>query len=420
MAGDDRYDLVWFWKQNDSGLYGRRQDHLLRVLAASPRVRRIVHFDRPVPVRDLFAGARFDRHPLQRHENRVLLQTLPRFRRRVERGKVTRHTFLFADERSPLLGRVLPGADGYVAFVRRILAKAGVGPARTVFWVCPRNASFPRLVRRLAPALAVADCIDDHRAWPDATPAFIEKVQQNYRDVLGCCDLVLANGTGMRDALAEFGHEVEIVESGYESVDRDAACPPDLARIARPIVGYAGNLSARIDVALLRRLAERRPAWNLVLIGAARPGDAIHTLADLPNVHLLGVRPHAQIGAYVRHFDVAIVPHLDDALTRSMAPLKVGLYCAAGVPVVSTRVANLGALADEIEIAADAADFEAKVARALAEPLSAERCARRDAILRANGWEARAVQILDLLDAAWDHKWSISAGERDLSTRPPS
>jgi glycosyltransferase involved in cell wall biosynthesis len=116
------------------------------------------------------------------------------------------------------------------------------------------------------------------------------------------------------------------------------------------------------------------------------------------------VRLHAEIGAYVRHSDVAIVPHLDDALTRSMSPLKIGLYCAAGVPVVSTRVANLGPLAVEIEIAADAADFETKVAQALAEPLAPERCARRDAILAAHSWESRAERILALLDAAWERK----------------
>lgn len=404
MTAGDRFDLVWFWKQNDSGLYGRRQDHLVRALAASPRVRRIVHFDRPVPVRDLFAGARLDRHPLRRHENRVLLQTLARLRPWPQRGKVTRHTFLFADERTSLLRRVLPSADGYVDFVLRTLTRAGVDPARSVFWVCPRNPSFPRLVRKLAPALAVADCIDDHRAWPDATPEFVAKAQQNYRDVLGCCDLVLTNNDGMREALAEFRSDVEVVESGYECVDRDAPCPRDLARIPRPILGYAGNLSARIDVALLRGLAARHPEWSLVLIGAARPDAAVDALADLPNVHLLGVRPHAEIGAYVRHFDVAIVPHLDDALTRSMSPLKIGLYCAAGVPVVSTRVANLGALADEIQIASDASDFEAKVARALAEPLAPERCARRDAILASNSWQSRAEQILVLLDAASERK----------------
>lgn len=413
------YDLIWFWKQNDTGLYGRRQDHLLRVLSASPRIRRVIHFDRPVAVADLFEGARLGRHPLARHENRVLLQTLGRLGSRVSRGKVSRHTFLYADERSPWLGRVLPAAAGYVEWVRGILKRAGVGAGRTVFWVCPRNPSFPGMVRKLGPGLAVADCIDDHRAWPEATPDFVAKVQQNYQAILDCCDLVLANGAGMRDALTEFGRPVTIVESGVETVDRAAPCPRDLARISRPILGYAGNLSARIDVALLRRLAERHPEWSIVLIGVARAGDAVQALGSLPNVHLLGVRPHAAIGAYARHFDVAIVPHTDDALTRSMAPLKVGLYCAAGVPVVSTRVANLGPLAQVIDVATSADAFEACVARALAEPIPPERAARRDAILAASSWERRGDEILALIDAAWERKHGLGAAPSPAAT-PPS
>ena len=37
-----------FWKQNDSGIYGRRQDMFLEELARSDRVGTIVHFDNPI------------------------------------------------------------------------------------------------------------------------------------------------------------------------------------------------------------------------------------------------------------------------------------------------------------------------------------------------------------------------------------
>src|SRR5262249_48335530 len=43
----DSYDLVMFWKQNDSGIYGRRQDMLLKYLERSGRFGTIVHFDYP-------------------------------------------------------------------------------------------------------------------------------------------------------------------------------------------------------------------------------------------------------------------------------------------------------------------------------------------------------------------------------------
>ena len=38
MPGGPQYDLVMFWKQNDTGLYGRRQDMFLKYLARSDRV----------------------------------------------------------------------------------------------------------------------------------------------------------------------------------------------------------------------------------------------------------------------------------------------------------------------------------------------------------------------------------------------
>ena len=45
---DDKLDIVFFWKQNDTGIYGRRQDMLVKYLAQDPRISRILHFDAPV------------------------------------------------------------------------------------------------------------------------------------------------------------------------------------------------------------------------------------------------------------------------------------------------------------------------------------------------------------------------------------
>jgi hypothetical protein len=47
-ARQKSYDFVIFWKQNDSGIYGRRSDMITKYLYLSGRARRIVHFDAPV------------------------------------------------------------------------------------------------------------------------------------------------------------------------------------------------------------------------------------------------------------------------------------------------------------------------------------------------------------------------------------
>ena len=41
----DAFDLVMFWKQNDSGIYGRRSDMMMKHLLASGRVRRVLQLD---------------------------------------------------------------------------------------------------------------------------------------------------------------------------------------------------------------------------------------------------------------------------------------------------------------------------------------------------------------------------------------
>ena len=90
------------------------------------------------------------------------------------------------------------------------------------------------------------------------------------------------------------------------------------------------------------------------------------------------------------------IPHVDNDMTRSMNPLKAFVYCASGVPVVSTPVANLGELADLITIARDPDEFSAAIESAL-------RVGRGEPdldVLRPHSWERRIEQVIDLIDDA--------------------
>jgi len=175
--------------------------------------------------------------------------------------------------------------------------------------------------------------------------------------------------------------------------------PHELRFLEGPIVGYVGNLSSRIDVDLLDRMVTSRPDWNLVLVGSAHAGRAIARLTRHPNVHFVGPRPYADAKAYIRAFDVGIIPHVDDAMTRSMNPLKAFVYCALHVPVVSTDIDNLGELRSVMSVASGPEDFIDKVDCAISAghlPVTPE----ADALLRRNSWEARTRVVTDLLDEA--------------------
>ena len=71
----------------------------------------------------------------------------------------------------------------------------------------------------------------------------------------------------------------------------------ELQLLAGPIIGYVGNLSDRIDIALLDELARARPHWNFVFVGSAHLDRSILRLDRQPNVHFLGVKPYEEAQA---------------------------------------------------------------------------------------------------------------------------
>jgi glycosyltransferase involved in cell wall biosynthesis len=107
-----------------------------------------------------------------------------------------------------------------------------------------------------------------------------------------------------------------------------------LSDLPQPIIGYVGGMHRHVDFDLLKEMAAARPAWSWVFVGEMQSDAA--GLGELPNVHLLGQKPHDQLANYIRRFDVCIVPYVNNAYTETVVPTKINEYLAMGKPVVST------------------------------------------------------------------------------------
>ena len=112
-------------------------------------------------------------------------------------------------------------------------------------------------------------------------------------------------------------------------------------------------------------LARLRPEWSVVLVGprgAGDPGGDVSALEAAPNIHLsapaLTTLPQVLRGA-----DAGLIPYAINDLTRSVFPMKVYEYLAAGLPVVSTPLPALEGV-EAIDTVADAAGLAAARARA--------------------------------------------------------
>ena len=336
-------DVVCFWKLNDSGIYGRRADMLMKYLARSERTRRLVHFDSPQSWD--WIDSRRRREGPYNHWGMI--------RRRAQRlslvgereGKLRSYMFVSRRAKDPSAWQraLLPSADEYLGFVADVLERNAIGKRHPVlFWVWPPNFEFAALHQAFAPAVTVTDVNDDERSWAaPGTPAFTQ-VTHNYEEILGASDLVVTHSEALRERLSWFGADAAVVPNAMELLpDRPARRPRELRHLKGPIIGYSGTLSYRIDLELLDRIARERPDHQLVIIGSAHGPEEILALDQHPNVHFLGVRTYPDVTRYIRCFDVAIIPHLDDEMSRGMNPLKAYLYASCGIPAVSTQIANL-------------------------------------------------------------------------------
>ena len=399
----DGLDIVMFWKQGDIGLYGRRVDMVIEHLARRPEVRRIAVFDAPFSVRQMWR--RVDTDDFDHHEE-VTRNKLVRRWGLADNAKVSHHVFLFDSGSTDgtvggVAGRTssggYPGEVAFVDFVAAELDAAEIDPRTAIFWHYPVLAPIAELNQRFQPRLSVVDVVDDLRTWPDRTEADREEYTEHYRAVLGEADVAFANCETVRDSMAPFCPDIAMIPNGCD-LDPLPSAPDDerfgqLCALKGPILGLVGNLEAKTDVALLDRLAQERPNCHLVLIGSTHANSAVMELDKLPNVHFFGVVTYPEVKAWIARFDVALVPHLDTDQTRSMHPLKMLVYAAVGVPIVSTKVQNLGDFAPFIEVAGsheaflDAVDGVLKGNRRLDETALA-------GLVQEHSWDQRVTSML--------------------------
>jgi glycosyltransferase involved in cell wall biosynthesis len=258
------------------------------------------------------------------------------------------------------------------------------------------------VVGQLNELASVYFVMDDFLNFPSYTAQMLEPLE---RELLERVDLVVATAASLtRSKRPRSGRAVHLPQGvNYEHFAEARPEPADLASIPRPRIGFAGTLSTQCDLDLLQRLAAEFPDASLVLVGPVAFDDAALSPLRRGNVHTLGVRPYAELPAYVQHFDVGIIPYVISAWTVAVDPLKLLEYLAAGIPVVTTAIPEAAKYSEYVTIASDTAQFVEGVRRALGTDPAASR-ARGQTLARQNGWDTRADTLLRLVQETVDAK----------------
>jgi glycosyltransferase involved in cell wall biosynthesis len=270
-----------------------------------------------------------------------------------------------------------------------------LGMRRPLLWAYAPQAE--ELLDVLDPEQVVYHCVDDVAAQKGVDGDSFRASEERYARH---ADLVLASAPALAERMRTLSGHVLYAPNVADTVLFATALdegPIDasLDSLPRPRLVFQGAIVAtKLDLPLLAELARLRPEWSVVLVGPRGAGDPSGDLSALdraPNIHFAGPRDAADLPAVLRDADAGLIPYAINDLTRSVFPMKVYEYLAAGLPVLATPLPALDGV-EAIDVVHDADELIAAVERELAAD-SPQRRRERSAAAAAHSWEARISEI---------------------------
>jgi UDP-galactopyranose mutase len=258
--------------------------------------------------------------------------------------------------------------------------------------------------RHLQPQAVIYDCMDELSAFHGAPPALKKCEAELFRRA----DLVFTGGQSLYEHKANQHPHVYAFPSSVDVAHFAQARnlqtePADQANIPHPRLGFFGVIDERMDIELLRGVAEARPDWHLVIIGPVVKIDPA-VLPQAENIHYLGGKDYKQLPEYLAGWDLAILPFARNESTRFISPTKTPEYLAAGKAVVSTSIRDVVRPYGEMKLVriADAvAEFVTAAEQAIAQDTAESGwLSRVDAFLEQISWDRTWGSMVQLIDSA--------------------
>lgn len=249
----------------------------------------------------------------------------------------------------------------------------------------------------LDPSLVIYHCVDDVAAQKGIDAESFREAEERFARR---ADLVLASAPALAERMRTLSDHVlyapNVADTGtFATALEPGPVDPDIDALPHPRLVFQGAIVAtKLDVQLLAQVAELRPNWSIVLVGPRGAGDPTGDLSPLdnaPNIHLIGPRQANDLPKVLRGADIGLIPYAINDLTRSVFPMKVYEYLAAGLPVLATPLPALDGV-DAIETISSAEELVATAERELAAD-SAEVRQARSKNAASHSWEARLEEI---------------------------
>lgn len=230
-------------------------------------------------------------------------------------------------------------------------------------------------------------CGDDFSALAGVDHAI---VAQRERYLVQRADLIFVASHALQQKLAS--PRTYLIPHGvdYQLFSHPTQASEQLP-LNKPIAGFYGSISQWLHQPLLANVIHKMPDWNFVFVG--KPVVDISQLTQFPNVFVFPEVAHDQLPRFSQHWQVSLLPFVDNEQIQSCNPLKLREYLATGNPVISTDFPALAPYREFVQVVDNAQDM----VDAIRASASAVHNVQQQALVREEDWSRRAKQVELLL-----------------------
>jgi glycosyltransferase involved in cell wall biosynthesis len=251
--------------------------------------------------------------------------------------------------------------------------------------------------------LSIYQSVDDisHSEYINKHGTYLEKQYAKS------CDIVLTTSSHLKDKLSIYNKNTYLVANAADvtlfSTALDKSIPEatgtTLPKTYKAVIGYVGNICHRINYNLLLKIVKEYPEYLLLMVGPINAkNDEILELKKHNNVLFTGTKKPKDLIPLLRIMNCSIIPFLKNKLTKSIYPLKINEYLAAGLPVITTDFSeDIKNFKDVIYLSETEEDFLAQIQKSIIEN-NEEKSKKRSEFVALNNWTNRTLQIIEIIN----------------------
>jgi len=340
-------NIVLIWKQYDSGIYGRRIDHIARYYKQNNPNCKITIIE-VISDKDLTnlmnTKSQFDNFSIVLND--VLKQKQCEYTLDGVEYKLISHS----------------NNSGWNSFndkFKCFLDSQRIYPSNTVMILFPLHTIFNQISPIIKEYKTIVDLVDNQIKWITTPEKRIVGLKQYY-ELINMADEVVSNSPEN----LQYFRKLNFLANKNTKVIKNWYTTPQNCNFTRKLVDgeinlvYSGNLNDRIDWQLLHKvciLLEKHNGFLHIIGTSVRSSESMVELLQKSNCIYHGVINEIQLLRVLQHTNFTVVPHVEDSISKFMDPIKLKMYKKLGIKSLSSKLPGLP-LDDPMIIVADSAD----------------------------------------------------------------